>query len=86
MGIKEDLFLWFIILFDKKCTSLPYKSVSGSGVANNETKQNLQLAKESRKPIIRKFKKIKFYSGFRDNIWSADLADMQLISKFDKGF
>ena len=26
------------------------------------------------------------YSGFRDNIWAADLADMQLISKFNKGF
>ena len=26
------------------------------------------------------------YSGFKDNIWGADLADMQLISKFDKEF
>ena len=26
------------------------------------------------------------YSGFKDNIWGADLADMQLISKFNKGF
>ena len=26
------------------------------------------------------------YSAFKDNIWSADLADMQLISKFNKGF
>ena len=26
------------------------------------------------------------YSSFRDNIWGADLADMQLISKFNKGF
>ena len=25
-------------------------------------------------------------SGFKDNIWAADLADMQFISKFDKGF
>ena len=23
---------------------------------------------------------------FKDNIWAADLADMQLISKFNKGF
>ena len=71
--------------FDKKSASLPDKSVSGSGVANNEIKQNLQLAKELHKPIIRKFKKRKVYSGFRDNIWGADLADMQLISKFNKG-
>ena len=26
------------------------------------------------------------YSAFKDNIWVADLADMQLISKFNKGF
>ena len=47
---------------------------------------NEQLAKELHKPIIKKFKKRKVYSGFKDNIWGADLADMQLISKFNKGF
>ena len=26
------------------------------------------------------------YSSFRDNIWAADLADMQLLSKYNKGF
>ena len=26
------------------------------------------------------------YSGLNNNIWGADVADMQLISKFDKGF
>ena len=72
--------------FNKNSASLPDKSVSGTGVANNEIKQNLQLAEELHKPIIRKFKKRKVYSGFRDNIWGADLADMQLISKFNKGF
>ena len=25
-------------------------------------------------------------SAFKDNIWGADLADMQLISNFNKGF
>ena len=25
------------------------------------------------------------YSSFKDNIWGADLADMQLISKYNKG-
>ena len=46
----------------------------------------LQLAKKLHKPIIRNFKKRKVYSGFRDNISGADLADMQLISKFNKIF
>ena len=29
---------------------------------------------------------MKVYSGFKDNIWGVDLADMPLISKFNKGF
>ena len=45
-----------------------------------------QLAEELHKPIIRKFEKRTVYSGFKDNIWGADLADMQLINKFNKGF
>ena len=61
------------------------KKSAGSGV-NIPLEFNEQLAKELHKPIIRKFKKRKVYSGFKDNIWGADLADMQLISKFNKGF
>ena len=30
-------------------------------------------------------KKRKLYSSFRDNIWGIDLADMQSLSKYDKG-
>ena len=57
------------------------KKLKGSGV-NIEVKHNEQLANQ----IIRNFKKITVYSGFKDNIWGADLADVQLISKFNKGF
>ena len=32
------------------------------------------------------FKNRKVHSDFRDNIWGADLVDMQLIRKFSKGF
>ena len=32
-------------------------STSGSSAANNEIKQNLQLAEELHKPVIRNFKK-----------------------------
>ena len=48
--------------------------------------QNEQLAEELHKPIIRKFTKRKIYSPFKDNTWGPDLVDMQLISKFNKGF
>ena len=47
---------------------------------------NEQLAEELHKPIIKNFKRRTVYSGFKDNTWGADLADMQLISKFNKGF
>ena len=46
---------------------------------------NYQLANELYKPIIRKFKKRKVYSSFRDNIWGVDLADIQSLSKYNKG-
>ena len=57
--------------------------------ANNQHPLDLatqKLAEELHKPIIRKFKKSIVYSGFKDNIWGADLADMQLKSKFNKRF
>ena len=45
----------------------------------------MQLAKELHKPIIRNLKKRTVYSGFKDNIWGADLADMQSLGKYNKG-
>ena len=60
------------------------KKPSGSG-ANNESKRNEHLAEKLLKPIIKKLKKRRVYSSFKDNLWDADLADMQLISKFNKG-
>ena len=85
MGFKEGLLLWFINFFGKKSALLTDKSVSGSGV-DIPLELNEQLAKELHKPIIRKLKKRKVYSGFKDNSCGADLANMQLISKFNKGF
>ena len=74
MVSKGDQLQWFTGFFDKKS--------SGSGIVNEP---NYQLANELHKPIIRKFKKRKVYSSFRDNIWGVDLADMQLLSKYNKG-
>ena len=76
MHIKEDWLLCFINFFDKKA--------AGSGITS--IPQNKQLAEELHKPIIKKFKNRKVYSSFKDNIWGANLADMQLISKFSKRF
>ena len=60
------------------------KKSQGKGLANNN--KNIQLANELHKPIIKKFNKRKVYSSFKDNIWGVDLADIQLLSRFNKGF
>ena len=76
MVVKEVYLEWFINFLTK--------NTAGSGVKS--IPQNEQLAEELHKPIIRKCKKRKVYSAFKDNNWGADLADMQLINKSIKGF
>ena len=44
----------------------------------SENISNKELAKEFHKPIIRKFNTRKVDSRFRDDIWGADLVDMQI--------
>ena len=72
-GLASMIYKWF----DKK---------SQGGGVNIQVKNNEQLTKELHKPIIRNFKKRTVYFRFRDNIWGADLADIQLISKLNKEF
>ena len=60
--------------FDKKSAGGGFKKPNSS-----------ILADELHKPIIRKFNKRKVYSQFKDNIWGVDLADMQSLSKKNKG-
>ena len=60
-----------------------YKKSKGSGI---KSMPNQQLVNEIHKPIIKKLKNgRRVYFSFKDNIWSVDLADMQLISKYNKG-
>ena len=73
-GYQRSLASMVYKFFDKK--------FSGSGITNEP---NYQLADELHKPVIREFKKRKVYSSFRDNIWGADLADMQSLSRYNKG-
>ena len=78
-GYQRSLASMVYKFFDSKVAS-PDKKTVGSGV-----NENIKLANELHKPIVRKFNKRKVYSSFKDNIWGADLADMQLLSKFNKG-
>ena len=68
--------------FDKKTASLADKSIQSSGAA---MLQNEKLVVELQKPIIKTFTKRRVYSSFKDYIWGAYLADIQLTSKFNKG-
>ena len=74
--------------YQRGLASMVYKSFDkkskGSGV-NIKVKHNEQLAKKLHKAIIRNFKKRTVYSGFKDNIWGSYLADMQSLSKYNKG-
>ena len=74
-GYQRGLASMVYTFFDKKS--------SGSGIVN---KENIQLANELHKSVIRKFRKTIVYSSFTDNIWGVDLADTQLLTKFNTGF
>ena len=71
--------------YQRELASMIYKffdkNSSGSGVANE---QNYQRANELHKPILKKNKKRKVYSSFKDNIWGVDLVDMQSLNKYNK--
>ena len=76
--------------YQKGLASMVYKffneRTKRSGINNTgNLLVNLQLAEELHKPIIKIFKRRKVYYSFKDNIWSVDLADIQLISKYNKG-
>ena len=72
--------------YQRGLASMVYKffdnKSSGSGVA---TEPNYQQANELHWQFIRKFKKWKVYSSFRDNTSDIDLPDMQLLSQYNKG-
>ena len=76
--------------YQRGLASIVYKffneRTKGSGInLQKNYLYNEILAEELHKPIIKKIKRRKVYSSFEDNIWGVDLADMQLISKYNKG-
>ena len=84
--------------FDSKVAPLDKETMSGKGNAKStaepsalarssleRTGNNKILAEELHKPVIKKLNKRKVYSQFRDNIWGVDLADIQSLSKKNKG-
>ena len=85
MNTNADFLQWFINVLVKKTSAARGNKFSGSGI-KNESISNKWLTEESHKPIIRNFNKRKAQSSFIDNIWGADLAELQVISKSNRGF
>ena len=73
-GYQRGLASMVYKFFEKKSAGGGFKKPSSS-----------ILADELHKPIIRKFNQRKVYSQFKDNIWGVDLADMQSLSRKNKG-
>ena len=88
-GYQRGLASMVYKFFDKKSTGSGFKKLKNttkptagrSALARNSS----ILANERHKPIIRKFNERKVYSQFKDNIWGVDLADMQSLSRKNKG-
>ena len=75
-GYQRGLVSMVYKFFDKKSMGSGFKKLKNSSSI---------LADELHKPIIRKFNKRKVYSQFKDNMWGVDLADMQSLSRKNKG-
>ena len=71
--------------YQRGLASMVYKFFDSKSSGAKLIPQNEQLANELHKPIIQKFEKRRVYSTFKDNIWGVDLADMQLLSRYNKG-
>ena len=78
-GYKRGLASMVYKFFDKKSPGNGFKKLK------NTARNSSILADELHKPIIRKFDKRKVYSQFKNNIWGVDLADMQSLSRKNKG-
>ena len=73
-GYQRELASMVHNFFDKKS--------SGSGF---NADPSYQLENKLHKQIIRRFKERKVYSSIRENGWGVNLADMQSLSKYNKG-
>ena len=75
-GYQRGLASMVYKFFDKKSV--------GNGINMIKSSSSI-LADELHNPIIKRFEKGKVYSQFKDNIWGVDLADMQSLSRKNKG-
>ena len=84
-GYQRGLASMVYKFFDKKLTAEPSALARTGGGFKKLKNSSSILADERHRTIIRKFNKRKVYSQFKDNIWRVDLADMQSLSRKNKG-
>ena len=88
-GYQRGLASMVYKFFDKKSTGSGFKKLKNTTKSTAEpsalARNSSISAAELQKPIIKKFGKRKVYSQFKDNIWGVDLADMQSLSRKNKG-
>ena len=71
--------------YERELASTVYRFLDQKTGSATKIKVNEVLAKELHKPVINKFKRRKVYSRFKDNTWSADLAEMGSLSSKNCG-
>ena len=84
-GYQRGLASMVYKFFDKKSIGSGTTKSKDTTKSRSLERSSLILADELHKPVIKKFNKRKVYSQFKDNIWGVDLADMQSLSKKNKG-
>ena len=70
--------------YQRGLASIVYKFFDKKSIGSGINSSSI-LADELHKPVIKKFEKRKVFSQFKDNIWGVDLADMQSLSRKNKG-
>ena len=80
MDSKEVLIQWFTNVLIKFLQLTQEEELISIQIlrANNYQKNNTRK-------LIKNFKKRIVFSPFKDSIWTANLADIQLTSKYNKG-
>ena len=82
-GYQRGLGSMVYKIFDKKSMGSGFKKLKNTS-SSLERSYSI-LADELHKPVIKKFEKREVYSQFKDNKWGVDLADMQSLSRKNKG-
>ena len=81
-GYQRELAPIAYKFFDKKSSE---SNVAALLVKKTATEPNDQLPNELHRQIIKQFTRTKIDSSYGGNIWDVDVADMQYLSKYNKG-